>query len=54
MKRGGNLRQTRIRKIEGDAAKLGQDLRQALSLKPEEVKVNQLTNHIIIKVLYPL
>ena len=49
-KRGGNLRQTRIRKIDGDRAKLLAELQSALRLKPENITINQVTGHIIIKV----
>ena len=49
-KRGGNLRQTRLRKVEGDLARLRSDLQEALSLESEHIKINQLTKHIIIKV----
>ena len=49
-KRGGNLRQTRLRKIEGDLARLRSDLQDALSLESEHIKINPLTKHIIIKV----
>lgn len=48
-KRGGSLRQTRIRKVEGDANALREDLIKYLNLKPEWVTINGLTNHIIIK-----
>ncbi|KAL9120761.1 MAG: hypothetical protein Q9187_002686 [Circinaria calcarea] len=48
-KRGGNLKQTRIRKISGDVASLRQDLQQALGLREEHIVINQLTKHIIIK-----
>lgn len=51
-KRGGNLRQTRLRKVEGDIARLRGDLQEALSLVDEHIKINQLTKHIIIKVRY--
>jgi len=49
-KRGGNLHQTRIRKIEGDAESLRNEIRTALELKEELVVINRLTGHIIIKV----
>ena len=49
-KRGGNLRQTRLRKVEGDLARLRSDLQDALSLESEHIKINPLTKHIIIKV----
>ncbi|KAL8797588.1 MAG: hypothetical protein Q9195_000405 [Heterodermia aff. obscurata] len=48
-KRGGNLRQTRLRKVEGDLARLRTDLQDALNLESEHIKINQLTKHIIIK-----
>lgn len=48
-KRGGSLKQTLIRKVEGDANALREDLIEHLNLKPEWVTVNGLTNHIIIK-----
>ena len=49
-KRGGNLHQTKIRKIEGDVEKLKDEIRTALDLKEELVVINHLTGHIIIKV----
>ena len=49
-KRGGNLHQTRIRKIEGDVEKLREELVASLALKEETVIINRLTGHIIIKV----
>ena len=49
-KRGGNLRQTRLRKVEGDLARLRSDLQDALNLESEHIKINHLTKHIIIKV----
>ena len=49
-KRGGNLRQTRLRKVEGDIGRLRSDLQEALGLENEHIKINQLTKHIIIKV----
>ena len=49
-KRGGNLHQTRVKKIEGDIATLRKELQQALVIDEEDIKINQLTRHIIIKV----
>ena len=49
-KRGGNLHQTRIRKIEGDVEKLREELVASLALEKETVMINRLTGHIIIKV----
>jgi len=48
-KRGGNLKQTRLRKIEGNISLLRTHLQQALGLEQKDVAVNQLTRHIIIK-----
>ena len=49
-KRGGSLKQTRLRKVEGDVKALRGDLMTALGLEEGEVKINQLTGHILIKV----
>lgn len=49
-KRGGNLKQTRVRKIEGDVALLREQLRTALGLDESEIAINPLTKHIIVKV----
>ncbi|KAI9707141.1 MAG: hypothetical protein M1836_000101 [Candelina mexicana] len=49
-KRGGNLHQTRIRKIEGNITELRNQLQQALQIPPKDIAVNQLTRHILIKV----
>jgi large subunit ribosomal protein L49 len=49
-KRGGNLKQTKLRKIEGDVNVLRKDLVEALGLEDGQAVINQLTRHIIIKV----
>lgn len=49
-KRGGNLHQTKVRRIEGDIMALKTDLQRALGLEDKEIVINQLTQHIIIKV----
>lgn len=50
-KRGGNLKQTRLRKIEGNILELKADLQQALGIvEDKDIQINQLTRHIIIKV----
>jgi large subunit ribosomal protein L49 len=49
-KRGGNLKQTKLRKIEGNISALRTDLQEALGLEKGDVVVNQLTQQIIIKV----
>ena len=53
-KRGGNLHQTRIRKIDGSINDLRNELQVALGLKEEHIVINQITRHIIIKVAYVL
>jgi large subunit ribosomal protein L49 len=49
-KRGGNLHQTKLRKIEGNIAALRTDLKEALQLEDKDVVINQLTKQIIIRV----
>lgn len=49
-KRGGNLHQTRIRKINGDVRKLRDDIQKALELKEGSIAINSITGHITIKV----
>jgi large subunit ribosomal protein L49 len=49
-KRGGNMKLTKLRRIEGDVNALRNDLRAALGLDEKEVTINQLTRHIIVKV----
>jgi len=51
-KRGGNLHQTRIRKIRGDIAALRDQLQSSLKLKRQDATINQLTGHIILKGWY--
>ncbi|MCJ1442720.1 MAG: hypothetical protein MMC23_003217 [Stictis urceolatum] len=48
-KRGGNLHQTRIRRISGNVQDLKQDLQKNLELQDDHIKINPLTRHIIIK-----
>jgi len=48
-KRGGNLHQTKVRRIEGDIMAMKTDLQRALGLEDKEIVINQLTQHIIIK-----
>jgi len=49
-KRGGNLKQTKLRRIEGDINVLRTDLQQALGVDEKDVVINQLTKQIIIRV----
>ena len=49
-KRGGNLHLTTIRKITGDLTALRDELRVFLNKKNEDVKINSLTQHVVVKV----
>jgi large subunit ribosomal protein L49 len=51
-KRGGNLKQTRVRKIEGNIAVLRDDIQNALQMDRKDVVINGLTRQIIIKVSF--
>ncbi|KAL9125545.1 MAG: hypothetical protein Q9217_005268, partial [Psora testacea] len=51
-KRGGNLHQTRIRKVEGDRTALRDELQKVLNLQKENVLVNQVTGHVVLKGWY--
>ncbi|KAH9879814.1 hypothetical protein J1614_001838 [Plenodomus biglobosus] len=48
-KRGGNLHITMIRKVTGDLFALRDELRVVLCKKDEDVTINPLTSHIVIK-----
>lgn len=48
-KRGGNLHLTTVRKITGDLSALRDELRIFLNKKDEDVKINSLTQHVIVK-----
>ncbi|RFU30848.1 hypothetical protein B7463_g5487, partial [Scytalidium lignicola] len=48
-KAGGNQKQTKLRRIEGNISALKSDLQQELGLGEKEVVINQLTKQIIIK-----
>lgn len=48
-KRGGNLRQTRVKKISGSIDELRSDLQQELAVPEKECVINRLTNHVVIK-----
>jgi len=43
------LKQTKLRRIEGDINVLRTDLQIALGVEEKEVTINQLTKHIIVK-----
>jgi large subunit ribosomal protein L49 len=48
-KSGGSLRQTRIRKLEGNIEALRQQLIDKFELDPEKVYIGSQTKHIVIK-----
>lgn len=48
-KNGGNLLQTRIRKVEGNVEALRLDIIAHLGIAPEKVHINNLTKHVVIK-----
>jgi large subunit ribosomal protein L49 len=48
-KRGGNLHLTTVRKVTGDISALRDELRVFLNKKNEEVKINSVTQHVIVK-----
>lgn len=49
-KGGGTLKLTRVRKIDGEREALKKQLERELVPKPEYVKINPVTGHIVIKV----
>jgi large subunit ribosomal protein L49 len=51
-KRGGNLKLTKLRKIEGDINTLRLHLKEALRLDEKQIVINRQTNHIVITVSY--
>ncbi|KAJ4982614.1 mitochondrial large ribosomal subunit l49, partial [Stagonosporopsis vannaccii] len=48
-KRGGNLHLTTVRKVTGDLHALRDELRTWLAKKDDDVKVNTLTQHVVVK-----
>ncbi|KAL2356098.1 mitochondrial large subunit ribosomal protein-domain-containing protein [Cryomyces antarcticus] len=48
-KRGGNLHETRIRKISGSVQALRDDLQKELGVQNKDCTINTLTGHIIVK-----
>lgn len=49
-KGGGTLKLTKVRKIGGEREVLKMQLEKSLMPKPEYVKINPLTGHVVIKV----
>ncbi|KAL1301725.1 hypothetical protein AAFC00_005930 [Neodothiora populina] len=48
-KRGGNLRQTKVKKISGSIDALREALQNELAVPEDQCVINRLTNHVIIK-----
>ncbi|KAI9773359.1 MAG: hypothetical protein M1840_007574 [Geoglossum simile] len=48
-KRGGNLQETKIKKIKGNIGALCSQLQEALGVDSNDVRINPLTNGIVIK-----
>lgn len=48
-KRGGNLRQTRVKKIAGSVEKLRDALLEELGVPEKECVINRTTGHVVIK-----
>ncbi|KAG9192333.1 hypothetical protein G6011_11067 [Alternaria panax] len=48
-KRGGNLHLTTVRKITGDISALRDELTVFLNKKNDDVKINSLTQHVVVK-----
>lgn len=48
-KRGGNLHQTLVKKIQGDVHALKKELKEVLQLDKEHITVNPINNSIIMK-----
>ncbi|KAI9721401.1 MAG: hypothetical protein M1828_005151 [Chrysothrix sp. TS-e1954] len=52
IKGGGTLRLTRVRRVEGEAEMLRKQLAAFLQPKPEYVRINSVTGHVVIKGWY--
>ncbi|KAI9653698.1 MAG: hypothetical protein M1831_005726 [Alyxoria varia] len=53
-KAGGSLKQTRVRKIDGEVQKLKEGLEEVLAPKPEWIRVNPVNRHVEMKGWYKL
>lgn len=51
-KRGGNMKQTRLKKVDGDVHKLRDEVVQALGLPAENCEVNKINGHVVLKGWY--
>jgi hypothetical protein len=50
IKRGGNRKLTHLKHGEGDLMALKEDIRHALGLEKDEISINNVTKHVVIKV----
>lgn len=50
--RGGSLKRTLIKRAEGDVAALSRDVAEGLKLPQTDVKINNVTRHIVLKVCW--
>lgn len=53
-KDGGNNKQTRVRKVEGQISRLKAQLEEVLVPVPEWIRINPVNQHIEMKVITPL
>lgn len=51
-KRGGNLKETSVKKIDGQKGVLMQQLEEFLEPKPERLDINPINGHIVMKVCW--
>lgn len=51
-KRGGNMKFTILKKIEGDIRALKSELKTELALEDKQIKINHVTGHLEISVSY--
>ncbi|KAF2085333.1 hypothetical protein K490DRAFT_14403, partial [Saccharata proteae CBS 121410] len=51
-KAGGNLQQTKLRKIVGDTRALRDDLKAFLRVADKDIAINSVTGHIVVKGWY--
>jgi large subunit ribosomal protein L49 len=52
-KRGGNLKITTIKKVDGDKQLMRQNLAEAMGLGEDQVQLNPTTGHIVVKASFP-
>jgi len=52
-KRGGNLKITTVKKVDGDKQLMRRSLAEAMGLGVDQVQVNTTTGHIVVKASFP-